>query len=222
MTTALLVMTDGRSYIHEAIESAESALVPRNEIIERYIHDDSGSEAHAMFLGDLYPNWTIISSGHRSGFGGAIRNAWNFLRQMTEADYIFHLEDDFTFNRQVDLLALQTVLRVRPNVCQVALRRQPWNREERRAGGIVEMRPEAYAEHSFMEATWLEHTEFFTTNPCLYRRELISLVWPDGPESEGRFGIGLKAVGRTFAFYGARDSGEWVTHIGRERAGEGY
>ena len=54
--------------------------------------------------------------------------------------------------------------------------------------------------------------------------------WPDGAESEGRFGIGLRTDGFDsvpgarvrFGYWGGRLSGEWVHHIGHRRAGVGY
>lgn len=222
MSVALLVMTDGRDYIHETIQSATEALSPSGAIVERYIHDDSGDQVNSLHLAEAFPDFTIIAPPKRLGFGGAIANAWAYIRQMTEANYVFHLEDDFEFKRQVDLLAMERLLDIRPNICQVALRRQPWNAAERRAGGVVEKNPEAFTEHTFMEFAWLEHVQFFTTNPCLYRREMLSLVWPEGDESEGRFGLSLKASGRTFAYWGKRDDGPWVIHTGKRRIGDGY
>jgi len=222
MTTALLVMTDGRACVHHAIESANASLQPAGEIIERYLHDDSGDMQHSVMLAEMYPEFIVIAPPERQGFGGAIRNAWEFIREMTEAEFVFHLEDDFVFNREIDLLGMQTVLRVRPNVCQVALRRQPWNDEERRVGGVVELNHDSYDEHTFIDASWLEHTNFFTTNPSIYRRDLISLQWPEGAQSEGRFGLGLKATGHTFAYWGSRGSGNWVEHVGDQRMGTGY
>lgn len=222
MSVALLVMTDGRSYVHEAIASAEESLSPHGAIIERYLHDDSGVQAHAIELANQYPNYQIIAPHLRQGFGGAIQNAWAFIRQASEADYFFHLEDDFTFSRQVDLLAMCRLLDIRPNICQVALRRQAWNPAEKQAGGVVEMNPDAFVEHTFMEFSWMEHTEFFTTNPCMYRREMLSLTWPGGDQSEGRFGLNMKAVGRTFAYWGKKTDDPWVHHIGDHRIGEGY
>ena len=224
MSTALLVMTDGRSYVDDAIRSAVENLLPSNELTELWIHDDSGDEGHRIDLAALYEEWgfRLIPSGPRRGFGGAIRNAWTHLRKHSEADYVLHLEDDFIFNRPVDLREMQQILDVRPNLAQVALRRQPWNDNERLAGGIIEQHPDSYVRHSFMDLCWLEHANFFTTNPCMYRRNMLSLVWPEGAESEGHFGMMLKSSGMNFAYLGERSSPPWVHHIGDERVGTGY
>jgi len=222
---ALLVMTDGRDYtLHRTIESARVQL--RGNVVERWIHDDSGDGRHAAELATRYRDFEVIAAPTRSGFGGAIRRAWQHLHAVTGAAYVFHLEDDFVFPRPIELAALATILDLRPHVAQVALRRQPWNAEERAAGGIVEQHPGDFEDHCspVHDLEWLEHRRFFTTNPSLFRRELLSREWPDGANSEGRFSIELfsEDPANRSAYFGARDSGEWCEHIGLERVGTGY
>lgn len=217
---ALLVMTDGRPTVHETIASAEANLI--GPITECWIHDDSGNPAHTAELRDLYSDWTVIQTPGRSGFGGAIRSAWTALAA-SRCEYIFHLEDDFTHNRPVDLDAMIAVLADRPYLVQLALRRQPWNDDERAAGGIVEQHPDDYIDCSDGDHHWLEHRRFFTTNPSLYRKSLLAVGWPRGLQSEGRFSHQLLASPKVrFGFWGSRDSGEAVTHIGHQRVGVGY
>jgi hypothetical protein len=231
---ALLVMTDGRrECITRTVPSALAELGPAALITERWIHDDSGDPGYRRFLRDRFPaelGWTVVGpTAGRSGFGGAIRSAWQCLRASSEARYIFHLEDDFTFRRSVNLAAMAQLLDDRPWLLQVALRRQPWNADERAAGGIVEQHPADYHERRLLLpggelVEWLEHRRFFTTNPCLYRRDLVDFTdWPDGSDSEGRYSIDrFKDPDAVAGFFGSRDSGEWVEHIGRDRVGTGY
>lgn len=218
-TTALLVMTDGRrECIEPTIASAEANL--QGDITHRFIHDDSEDPAYRSWLWHRFPTYSVIGTRTRKGFGGAIASAWRYVRRF---DYVLHLEDDFTFNRPVDLEAMKLVLAATPHLQQLALRRQPWNEEERHAGGIVECHPADYTDVFLLGHAWLEHRRFFTTNPSLYRGSLCQRGWPEGAESEGHFGIALFADPQaTCGYWGARDSGEWVTHIGRERAGVGY
>lgn len=221
---ALLVMHDGRDTIDQTIPSAEANL--RGPITERYIHVD-GPEVDVDRLVRLFPLYTIIlPDAERQGFDGAIRRAWGILRSRTPARFVFHLEDDFTFRRPVDLVDLMTILDTHPHLVNLALRRQPWNPHEINAGGIVEQHPDAYTERGDDRANsrWLEHRLFFTTNPGLYRRRLLDRQWPTGAHSEGRFSheiLGEDPDAR-FGYYGARDSGEWVHHIGTDRNGIGY
>lgn len=223
----LLVMTDGRrDCIEQAIPSAEANL--HGPITRRVIHDDSGDEEYREWLRDRFPAYDLIWHPlGRQGFGGAYRNAWRYLTQCEEP-YVFSTEDDFTFSRPVFLTEMMSVLDAEPHIVQLALRRQPWNDEERAAGGVVEQHPADYVERWHPRLGhpgfhYLEHRRFFTTNPSFYRRALCAKGWPDVEHSEGIFSHQLlEDPDLRFAFWGARESGEWVTHIGAERVGTGY
>lgn len=226
-----MVFTNGRSTIHETIASAEANL--SGPISERWIHDDSGDPRNHEILANRYPEYTLIAPERNLGFGGAIRNAWAHLREHSSAEFIWHQEDDFTYNRPVDLYELMHVLNARPHLVNLALRRQPVNEYEAAAGGVIECWPDAYVDMSMnaametgaRELHWLEHTLFFTTNPGLYRRQLIWwLDWPAGVGSEGQFtrDVLTESNRAKFGYYGARASGEAVHHIGDTRTGTGY
>lgn len=222
---ALLVMTDGRDdLLDQALASAADKLV--GPITERIINDDTGDFAHRQAISRRYPDFSVLGHPHgRQGFGGAIRNAWGYLRHHSTTSFVFHLEDDFTFNHRIDLAAMASTLIANPQLVQLALRRQPWNDEERAAGGIVEAHPDDFVErHGWAAASWLEHRRFFTTNPSLYRRRLVlEHDWPAVDHSEGVFTHQLLADPAVrFGYWGSRASGEAVTHLGHERAGVGY
>lgn len=218
----LLVMTDGRrECIARTIPSALEML--KGTISFGVIHDDSGDRDYRRWLLREFPDFEVRSTPGRSGFGGAIRSAWSYFSTVPGLTYVFHLEDDFTFNRPVDLNAMRRILNARPYLVQLALRRQPWNDEERRAGGIVEQHPDDYEQQVDGFDVWLEHRRFFTTNPSLYRRSLLDVGWPDTAQSEGMFTHKLLAdPDARFGFWGSRTSGEWVHHIGSQRVGTGY
>lgn len=225
---ALLVMTDGRrECIERTIPSFLDAVDRPDLLSELWIHDDSGDPDFTGWLVATFAplGFRVVSTPGRSGFGGAIRSAWDYLRTFSEASYIFHLEDDFIFPRPVPLIGMVDVLDHHPHLVQIALRRQPWNESERSAGGIVEMHPSDYIDAQGYDGhQWLEHRRNFTTNPCLYRQTLMAREWPTGSESEGRFGFAIAAEAEVepFAYWGARDSGEWCEHIGAQRVGTGY
>lgn len=219
---ALVVMTDGRRDCIEQTIPAFDAKVS-GHITFRAIHDDSGDSSYRHWLHKRFPEFTIWS-GPRQGFGGAVQSAWRHLRNRDER-FIFHLEDDFVFNKAADLGDLADVLDAEPHLVQLAFRRQPWNADELVAGGIVEQHPAAYTDRiDDAGRAWLEHRLFFTTNPSLYRRRLlVDHRWPSGAHSEGRFTHRLLEDPEVrFGFWGTRGSGEWVQHIGHERVGTGY
>lgn len=223
---AVLLMTDGRGHLLERTVRAFEAHTAAAPVSERWVHDDSGDPEYARWLREHLPEWRIVSTPGRSGFGGAVRNAWEQLRRASRAPFVFHLEDDFVLTRPVDLTRMAWVLDRHPHVVQLALRRQPWNDHERAAGGIVEQHPDSYAEvvDEHTASVWLEHRLFFTPNPSLYRRTLLlDTDWPSGRQSEGRYShqlLGDESL--RFAFWGSRESGEWCEHIGTERVGLGY
>jgi hypothetical protein len=228
----LLVITDGRDeLLEQTMQSFKEKCI--GSVTHVVIHDDTGDEDHALKLASKYTDSIVLYGPNRLGFGGSIRNAWAWLREYDNNPYIFHLEDDFVFNTPIFLNPMCYLLGHRRYLAQVALLRQSWNDIERAAGGIIPSRPNAFTTRQEICAgltyNWLEHREFFTTNPCMYSKWLISTTdWPTGNESEGHYGILLK----THGFGGVSGSevkfGYWghglemVTHIGKERNGTGY
>lgn len=216
----LAVVTDGRDHIYETIPSALEHL--KGPITRKVIYDDSGDPINLARLRAAFPTFDVFQHPHgRQGFGGAIRFMWRLLAQGTNP-YVMHLEDDFLFNRNIDLIGMADLLHRRSDIAQVVLRRQPWNAEERAAGGVVEQHPDDYTDEECGPDRYLTHRRFFSTNPCLYRRSLCFAGWPEDPHSEGKFGAQLRADGFSFAFWEGRDDGPAVEHIGRERVGTGY
>ena len=70
----------------------------------------------------------------------------------------------------------------------------------------------------------LEHRNFWTMNPALYRRSITERPWPSAPSSERVFGDQLFVnPNARVAFWG--DGEPWIDHIGEVRAvagGQGY
>lgn len=153
------------------------------------------------------------------GFCHATREAFG-IAGMAGSEFVFYLEHDFRFTRDVDLGLLAEVLKADPMLAQMALIRQPVNTKERAAGGLVESYSPGTFEWGDGFQEWLIHRAYFTTNPSLMRSEFLRAhPFPTTPQCEGLYGAQLRADG--FAF-GAWGSGEpWVTHFG-ERTGRGY
>ncbi len=220
----LLVITNGRDdCLDRTIDATRNLDGP---ITECRIWDDTGDPDHAAMLRRAYPAFTVHQHPDGpQGFGGAIRGAWQVLATQSMTPFVFHLEDDFVIREPVDLQAMADVLTWRREVAQMALLRQPWNEAERAAGGIFETwDPGDAVQQSTLGHWWIEHRRYFTTNPSLYRRALLHEHngWPIGPDSEGRFGIGLAHAGRTFGYWGSLGDAPRVEHIGTERVGTGY
>lgn len=237
---ALVVFTDGRwHYLEQTVRSAAAQLSGPISTVVLVV--DGGlrvTPSQWRPVSNAFPDAAFLLQAHRErlGFGGTIGAAWEALAAI-ECEYVFHLEDDFIFRRRVDLDAMAWILGEFPSLAQMALRRQPWNDAEKIAGGIVEQWPHEYIDWLHpdpalgVDHQWLTHRLFWTTNPSLYRRELCTLGWPPGDKSEPRFAHQLLTEGLPwdvdadavrFGYWGARDSGEWVHHIGAQRVGDGY
>lgn len=218
---ALLVVTDGR---RDCIQQSIPSLLGNvhGPITHRVIHDDSGDPDYRDWLSWEFAAFEVIGPDRRTGFSGAYGNAWRYLAERPER-FVFGVEDDFTYNRPVDLTAMAELLDRQPHLAQVALRRQAWNEQEKAAGGVVEQHPGDYEDCSDGDTHWLEHRRFLTTNPGLYRTELCRHGWPQAPNSEGILTHQLiEDPGLRFAFWGRRSDAPWVTHIGAQRVGTGY
>lgn len=219
----LAVFTDGRAdCIRATIPSALAHL--DGQVTRRVIFDDSGNERYADWLRDEFYAFQVVSWGERKGFAAAVAAGWHWLAGETVEPFVFHLEDDFTFNRPVPVDLMLSVLSRNPHVVQMALRRQAWNDIECAAGGVVEAHPEAYEDRTDQFGNrWLEHRQFFTCNPSLYRRTLLELGWPQEPASEAVFaGRALADPDARSGYWGARTDSPWVHHIGAIRVGTGY
>lgn len=222
MNIQMLVFTDGR---RECIERTMASF--REHLIGEHgvtIINDCPDLGYATFLRQKFADGTtsIIHHHIRQGFGGAIRSGWASLPPKT--DYVFHLEDDFELVEDIELSTLVDILVERPDVVQVALKRQPWNHEEREAGGIVELHSSDFLEEQTSMGPITTHRRFFTTNPSLYRASLTQASWPQVDHSEGIFTHQLlyRDMNTRFAFLGGKFDPPKVIHIGHERVGTGY
>lgn len=231
MSVLVLVFDDGRlDYLERTVESFREHV--QGDEFHLIVHQDEPADQARTRA--LLPDCEVIGGDQRSGFAGAIRRAWAHAAQpqFDRFDFVFHLEGDFTFNRKVNVQLLQITLDSHPELAQMAFRRQPWNQAERDAGGVVELNPQAFKQiTNAFGWSWLHHRLFFTTNPSLYRRDLLSARWPSQAKSEGLFTAKLRDRGLPwgvpgpmveFGYWGHRDDPPWVEHIGHVRAGSGY
>jgi hypothetical protein len=164
----------------------------------------------------------IDDMAHEFGFAGAIAKGWRRVVE-TGADYVFHVEGDFTFNEPVPVRRMIALLERRPSLAQIVLKRQPWNREEKAVGGIVELHPDDFHQRTDRGDVFTEHRRFWSTNPAVYSAGFCHQGWPRVPESEGIFTHRLlEDPDVRFAFWGAKFDPPRVHHIGEHREGTGY
>lgn len=221
-----VITTDGRrdcfARMIESLDRWVAGMTP-----QRFVWDDSGDPAYREWLRETAgPMGFQIIGAHpgqvKLGQDRALQRLWKLLAK-DHRGWIFHVEDDFVFERGVDLRAMINVVE-RRQLAQMSLLRQPWFPGELRAGGVIERNPDAFTGMSFSGEPhrWIEHRSYFTLNPCVYPRSLTLRGWPTGRRHEARFASDL------FDSNGAvhcgiwGDGTPWIQHIGAERTGHGY
>ena len=218
LSVTLCLITDGRANcICETLDSLV-AHIPF-QFQHAVLVNDSGNKHYATWLNVRYPTFTKVHHETRRGFAGAVRSAWE---NIPKCDYVMTLEDDFTFNRDIDVVALCELLADNPHLAQVVLRRQAWNTDELAAGGVVELHPEWYIDKEHKGHPYLEHRMFYSTNVNVMPYAITLRQWPNVEHSEGVFSHALIADGYSFAYWGARTDAPWIHHIGTQRIGIFY
>jgi len=207
--TTLMMVTDGRwDYLADALASAEANLDCR--WADKVLVDDTGTGQAEHAIGRL-DGWRVVANPERRGLAGAIQAGWEALDPTT--DYVFHAEDDFVYPQRVDVGDMIAKLAAHPELAQVALLRQGWSPEERRAGGIYGLHSTGIRERDGL--VW--HSRLFTFNPCVYPRTITDY----GAGLEAELTDTLTANGYRFAYYGGLDDPPRCWHIGVRRS-EGY
>lgn len=159
--------------------------------------------------------------GRQGGFCEAVKAGWAEVAR-SELPYVFWLEHDFIFLRDVTLDPVAAVLDRNLHVAQMSFMRQTANADERDRGGPLGGHTTQLCDDFLTGSRWVEHEAYWTTNPSLFRTQLARDVdWPGEPECEGKMGVELKAQGFHFGVWG---NGEpWVNHVGhRDGSGRGY
>lgn len=217
---ALVVISDGRGYLAESIPSLIANAKPE-WFSSAVVIDDSGdltsphSHTAAQALGEWmgYPKLTLKRNGGRFGGAASIQITWDSLWSGT--DYVFHLEEDFTFRGRIPLPEMVSVLKEDPNLANMVLRRGPHGAEG--PGGYIGDDPQAHVQHLRDGIRYMVHDKGFWLNPCVYPASIAARGWPEhGHEHD--FSAKLRADGYRFAVYGTHDDPPRVTHIGDRRA----
>jgi hypothetical protein len=221
-TFGAVIITNGRrDCIARTIPSLEQHVGPFSA---RIICDDSGDPAYAAWLRETFPDWQVKAHPHM-GHGPAVRYAIEEASRL-DVDFVFWSEDDYDYQRPVDKDAIARVMdSVGDDLKQMVLRRQAWFPAEVAAGptAIERFDPSLFTERDSADGPWIEHRQFYSLNPHVVRRDLLSVLrWPAMANSEHEFGRRLFRDKRVrCGIWGAKSDDPWVIHSG-ERSGSGY
>lgn len=212
---SLVVITDGRQACIEKTINRFNHIIDF-DFFEKLIINDSADPRYHEFLVKRFPEFEVISHETRRGLAGAVQSAWASVSR--ECDYVFHLEDDFIFEKSIDINHMAFLLRRNPHLVQMALVRAPVNPPEEEVGGFVFQHLSDYAQKD----EFFEHGRLFTLNPCVYPMTTVAMGWPDhGGESEFTSKVHSINKDYRFGFYGNIYDAPLVTHIGGRRT-EGW
>lgn len=218
---ALVIISDGRGYLAESIPSLIEHADP-SWFDSCVIVNDSGDDhdPHSRRAFTRLGRWHGVEStyllNHPARLGGAaaIGTAWGFVK-FNQFDYVFHLEEDFTFTERIPLPEMVSVLDADPSLANIVLRRQPHGMEG--PGGYVGDDPAAHVQHVREGVPYMVHDKGFWLSPGVYPASIAARGWPPhGHEHD--FSAKLRADGYRFAVYGTHDDPPRVTHTGDRRA----
>jgi hypothetical protein len=175
-------------------------------------------ESFCTYMPRVEATTVIDDSEHHMGMAGAVKAAWKWALD-ENADYLFHVEEDFLFRDRIPLYYMVTILRNFPHLAQLVLKRQPWSAEEKQAGGRMQMNPELYKQRGYAKMSWVEHRWLFSLNPCLIPRRTLELEWEPGDGgAERSITDACLNAGLRFAYYGHRDDPPRCEHVGYQRS----
>lgn len=210
--TTVVILTAGRlDYLERTVESFRQNVT--GMIDQVLVVNDSPSDHDAVTR--ICNRFKVVQPALVSvGQAEAIRFTFEILRD-SRSEYVFWLEEDFTFDRPIALHDLARLLECNPHIYQAQLLRQAWFKSEIAAGGIIER---DFGEYEHLPGR-VEHCLWWTWNPSMFRRaDIVGREYPTGKKHEWDFGRQLlrEDRGRRFAFLG--DGAPQVTHIGERRA----
>lgn len=209
---SLIIITDGRQSCIEKTINRFNELFTYN-FFEKIIINDSADFRYHDFLCSKFPEFNIVSHEKRRGLAGAVQSAWESVSP--ETDYILHLEDDFLFDKKINIDHMIFLLKNNPHLVQMALVRNSVNPPEEEVGGFVFQHLADYHQKD----EYFEHCRLFTLNPCIYPLSTTKIGWPDhGGESEFTSKVHSTNSEYRFAYYGNIYDDPIVTHIGGIRS----
>lgn len=221
-TVTIVVTTGGdeaawverSGYLRRSLASLNERI--RGPIIQRVIYSDWAEHRDELAAIAEAEGFYVVGEGHH-GYTGARRRLWHYLAKRARGTHIFATEDDFLYDRDVDLEPMIATLDAEPTLRQMALLRGAYYPREIEAGGVLQSLKTPHELVNHRPYPFVTHRDHFTANPSLFRRSLAAIDWPSGPSSERLFGdVVLRDPAARFAYWG---SGEpWVTHVGAVRA----
>jgi hypothetical protein len=211
---------DRVAYLRTALASLNERV--SGPIVQRVIYSDWGGY-RLDALNDLAAQhgFYVVGPVEHLGYSKSTAAMWRYLRERAKGRFIFAVEDDFTYDRDVDLVPMIRTLEENPHLKQLALLRHAAYASEFAAGGVLESLKSPTTLRNGRPFPFVEHRDHWTANPSLFRRTVTQTPWPSKASSERAFGdLMLRDKAAAFAYWGSGEA--WITHIGETRASTSY
>jgi hypothetical protein len=221
----LTVLSSGRpAYLERTLAAFGDLVAPGPSAI--YVYDDGADDDRLYetlnLVGEYVGDATVEGSPTRLGMCAAHARCWRAAAE-SDAEWAFHLEDDYRILCPIDLRDLALVIDAHVQLAQMTLMRTPWGAEVEH-GGYVPQSPGHYERHETVmipgcAVSWFETTRNWAAAPTLFPTMLARLIdWPTEPGCETAIGPLVEEInpGARFGIWGAGEC--QVAHIGVERA----
>lgn len=214
MKICIIILNDGRNdYLEQTLKSLdENLIVPIGSEVYKILYDDMPEGRDEETISRIALEHKIdrvILSDKNNGIDQAVQNVW---KEVPECDYVWHQENDFTYNEKIFVADMIRPLELNRMIGQVALQRQAWYDDEIEAGSMYKVPYRSYRHGNIAGINLVFQDMFFTHNPCIYRYSSIAQV---SPYNELAFAEYLKKKGiKTFAYLGKLTDAPKVHHIG--------
>lgn len=212
---ALVVVTDGRGeYLERTVASLDLTLFD-----VRVLVDDSGDSEYGEFAESLVCPDVAVHHEKRCGLAAAVQSGWRAAVD-AGAEFVFHVEEDWLFLFPPPLDEMKVLLKRRPNLAQIVLKRKFSPPEEAYHGPFTLDGP-GYDEKwigsaflTFQPPAGDKHV--FSLNPSLIPKRVFSEGWPDGNEAD--MTTRCRERGWELAYWGRKAGRYMVEHIGEQRS----
>jgi len=205
-----------RGYLERSLASLSAHV--SGPIVQKVLYSDWDSRVAFGLEQIAGRHGFYVAGGGNHGYSAGMARMWRYIASRALGPYVFLAEDDFLYEQDVNLARLVDVLEARPDVTQLALLRQPAYQGEIDRGGILGWPVESFAHQRLNGHRWLEHRNFWTANPALFRRSLTAVEWPTGRSSEKLFADALFRDTRAVAAFWGEGEAQ-IRHIGEVKAG---
>ena len=204
-----------REYLAQSLASLTERVT--GNIVQRIVFSDwpdaiTRELSHVVEQYGFY----VVGGGHH-GYSEMRHRFFRYLNRKALGEYVFAAEDDFLYERDVDLAPMLDTLRDNPDLRQLALLRGPAFPREFEAGGVLPSLKTPIELVNHRAYPFIRHRDHFTCNPSLFRKSLTETAWPTVASSERAFGDRLlRDPQAAFAYWGQGEP--WIKHLGEVRA----